>query len=138
MHGACVTSAVAWLAALTLERAAAGQPSPQGREWQVNSYTTGPQSVAAVSSDLLGNVVVVWQSLGSGQGDTSLTSVQAQRYDRLGRSAGAQFQVNAYTTGLQQRPAVGLDASGRFVVVRRPGPGTTPDGPAAFRHSQRG
>ncbi|MEO7794225.1 MAG: hypothetical protein ABIV06_05575 [Thermoanaerobaculia bacterium] len=117
MHYARLTSFVILLAALALARAAAGQPSPQDRERQVNSYTTGAQSLPAVSSDPDGNFVVVWQSLGSGGNDNSLSSIQAQRYDRIGRKTGAQFQVNSYTSNIQIRASVGSDALGNFVVV---------------------
>jgi len=117
MHRQRVASPVVLLAALSLARAAAGQPSAQDRERQVNNYTTGLQSASTVASDLQGNFVVVWHSVGSPFGDSSLLSIQAQRYDRLGRKAGTELQVNSYTTNAQQRPSVGMDAVGNFVVV---------------------
>ena len=110
--------AIAALAAsLLATRASIALPSPQDRERQVNSWTSGVQSLSAAASDPQGNFVVVWQSLGSSGGDTSLVCIQAQRYDRFGRKAGAQLQVNGYTSGNQRLPSVGMDAGGGFVVV---------------------
>lgn len=117
MQSPRVASPVVWLAALSLAHAAAGQLSPQDRERQVNSFVAGLQAAPAVASDVQGNFVVVWHSAGSVAGDSSLLSVQAQCYDRVGRAVGAQFQVNTFTTNAQRRPAVGMDASGNFVVV---------------------
>ena len=117
MRRSRVASPVVLLAAMSLASAAAAQLSPQDRERQVNAFTTGSQSSSAVAADPQGNFVVVWQSVGSVAGDSSLLSIQAQRYDRLGRKVGSQSQVNTYTTNAQQRPSVGLDAGGNWVVV---------------------
>jgi hypothetical protein len=87
---------------------------PQGSEFQVNSYTTGDQLGAAVASDVSGNFVVVWRSRdqdGSGWG------VFGQRFNAAGLPQGSEFQVNSYTTSLQQGPAVSSAANGNFVVA---------------------
>ena len=60
---------------------------------------------------------MVWASDGSSGGDTSLTSIQGQRYEASGAALGGQFQVNTYTTNNQRLPAVSLSADGDFVVV---------------------
>ncbi len=91
--------------------------APQGAQFQVNSYTSGGQDVPAIAADAGGNFVVVWESTGSSGGDTSLDSVQAQRYSAAGVPQGSQFQVNGYTTSSQRQPAVASDAAGSFVVV---------------------
>jgi hypothetical protein len=93
------------------------EPAPVGNEFQVNSYTTSTQERAAVAADAQGNFVVVWQSQGSSDTDTSWLSVQAQRFDAHGSPVGGQFQVNSYTTNNQGRPTVAVDAQGNFVVV---------------------
>lgn len=88
----------------------------QGAEFEVSStlyYQTNP-SVAA-SSD--GSFVVVWDSFGSVGSDSSLSSVQGQRYSSTGSAAGAQFQVNTITSGGQSNPAVSADADGDFAVT---------------------
>ena len=90
--------------------------TPQGTEFQVNTYTgTGANpSYPAVAADPSGGFVVVWHSFGQ---DGNNRGVFGQRYDSSGAPQGAEFQVNTYTPGYQQRPAVSADASGRFVVV---------------------
>jgi hypothetical protein len=106
--------ALAFLCALGLPWAASAQPQAAGGEFQINTYTTGTQSSAAVAMDPQGNFVVVWQSPAQ-DGDGS--GVFGQRYDAAGGPVGAEFQVNAFTTGSQSGPAVAMDPQGSFVVV---------------------
>ena len=92
--------------------------TPVGGEFQVNSYTTGDQSYPAVAQDPDGGFVVVWESGGYyGAQDGDRNGVFGQRFDAGGARAGAEFQVNSYTTGFQGSPAVAVDDSGNFVVV---------------------
>lgn len=88
-----------------------------GAQFLVNAYTTGAQTLAAISANAAGDFVVSWQSLGSGGGDVELESVQGQRFASDGAAIGAQFQVNSYTTNGQTYPAVAVDAFGDFVVA---------------------
>ena len=92
-------------------------PGPEGEQFQVNTYTTGYQLSTEAAADSAGGFVVVWASHGSNGTDTSFTSVLAQRFHRSGAGAGGEFQVNAYTTSYQSRPAVAVDGHGKFVVV---------------------
>jgi hypothetical protein len=97
----------------------ASNGTAQGGEFQVNSYTTSQQKVFrvfSVAADTDGDFVVVWDSFGSFGPDTSF-SIQGQRFDSDGSAQGAQFQINAYTTGHQFRPCVAADDDGDFVVV---------------------
>ena len=84
---------------------------------QVNSYTTSNQRLSSVALDADGDFVVVWHSNGSGGSDSSLNSIQGQRYASDGSTVGNEFQVNSYTTSTQRFPSVALDADGDFVVV---------------------
>jgi hypothetical protein len=89
-----------------------------GTELQVNSYTTGNQSLPAVAVDGAGNFTVVWVSNGStGTDDSPSSSIQARRYDASGTPLGGEFQVNTYTTGSQRAPDVAADAGGNVLVV---------------------
>lgn len=99
--------------------------TPQGPQFQVNSYTTSFQYRPALAVNGPGSFVVAWQSYGSGGTDTDW-SVQAQRFDNMGTPLGNQFQVNTYTTNNQFKTDVGLDSEGSFVVVweSRGSPGT--------------
>jgi hypothetical protein len=89
--------------------------SPAGTEFQVNTYTTSPQSDAAVASDGSGNFVVVWHGAGNQDGD--YFGVFGQRFSASGLRQGDEFRVNTYTTSGQYAAAVASDANGNFVVV---------------------
>jgi hypothetical protein len=91
--------------------------TPQGGEFQVNTYTTGIQEFPVVAADSTGNFVVVWASAGGSGSDTDASSIQGQRYNAAGVPMGGEFQVNTYTTGFQVYPAVAADSAGNFVVV---------------------
>jgi hypothetical protein len=93
---------------------AAAQAPPLGAEFQVNTYTTDAQESPSVAVAPSGAFVVVWTSVGQ---DGSGEGVFGQRYDSLGHAAGSEFQVNSFTTGNQRYPSVGMDDSGKFVVV---------------------
>ena len=91
--------------------------SPQGAEFQVNTYTPHSQFRASVAADADGDFVVVWESVGSAGTDTSYRSIHGQRYDSSGSPQGDEFQVNTWTTNYQIRASVAADADGDFVVV---------------------
>jgi hypothetical protein len=91
--------------------------NPQGTEFQVNTYTTSDQGAPTVTSDAQGNFVVAWASQGSSGTDASSFSTQAQRYRANGVALGGQFQVNSYTTSIQDAPDITSDARGNFVVA---------------------
>ena len=88
--------------------------SPQGGEFQVNTYTTGDQSGPIVGVDGTGNFVIVWESNGQ---DGSGWGIFGRRFDAAGTPLGGEFQVNTYTTGDQLYPIVSTNASGSFVVT---------------------
>jgi hypothetical protein len=83
---------------------------PQGPEFQVNTFTTNFQVRPAVAMDAQGGFVVVWV-------DQFRNQIFGRRYDAAGAVQGGEFQVNTYTTGFHQDPAVAMDPQGRFVVV---------------------
>lgn len=93
--------------------------TPVGTEFQVNSFTIGPQggdyASPAVTAAANEGFIVAWGSFaqdGSGRG------VFAQRYDSLGARLGVEFQVNTFTIFEQaQRVAASSDSAGNFVVV---------------------
>jgi hypothetical protein len=88
--------------------------APVGSEFQVNTYTTNRQRYPRVASDSTGNFVVVWESYLQ---DGNFRGVFGQRFASTGAPAGAEFQVNTYTTRNQARPSVASDSTGNFVVV---------------------
>ncbi len=100
--------------------------APTGGELQVNTYTAGNQEYPAISRLAGDGYVVVWQSDGSSGSDDSETSIQGQRYAADGTAAGAEIQVNTYTSEEQRRPAVaGLRGGGFVVAWQNVGSGAT-------------
>jgi hypothetical protein len=91
-----------------------------GTEFRANTYTPARQRFANLAVDADGNFVVVWMSQpesgGVGQ-DGSDAGIFGQRYDATGAKSGTEFQINAYTTDIQARPAVSYKDDGGFVVV---------------------
>lgn len=89
---------------------------PQGPEFQVNTYTTDAQFNPQVAAHADGNFVVVWESRGQ---DGSSYGIFGRRFDGAGVAQGSEFRINTSTIGLQDEPAVGMDADGNFVVAWR-------------------
>ncbi len=117
---------VTWMSALADSDASDGSiqaqrydsaGAPLGGQFQVNTYTTGQQGISSLAVDAQGSLVVVWTSVGSPGSDSSITSIQAQRYSSSGVPVGGQFQVNSYGTGVQTSPAVATDQAGKLIVV---------------------
>jgi len=86
--------------------------TPVGDEFQINTTTEGNQARPSVAMDAGGNFVVAWQGPGLSEED-----IFAQRFDPNGQPLGGEFQVNSFTDGAQEEPAVAMTAGGAFVVV---------------------
>ncbi len=95
----------------------AGDGTPQGAEFQVNTYTTSLQNLPDVAIDDQGEFIVVWQSRGSWGNDQDGYSIQGRRFSATGVPLAAEFQVNGDTTGHQTRPRVAAAPAGDFWVV---------------------
>ena len=93
----------------------AADGSAVGAEFRVNTYTTGDQARPSVAVDAAGDFAVAWTDYSLSDG--SATSIRAQRYSPAGTAVGAEFQVNAYTTGAQVWPQVGMALDGGAFVV---------------------
>jgi hypothetical protein len=102
------------IAVLTLPLSAPAQEIRLGSEFQVNSYTTSAQNYPAVAADGDGDFVVTWLSYGQ---DGSSFGVFGRRFTSAGVPLGGEFHVNSFTSGLQYKPAVAMDADGDFVVA---------------------
>ncbi|MCA9094468.1 MAG: hypothetical protein KDA68_13345, partial [Planctomycetaceae bacterium] len=88
--------------------------TPQGGEFQVNTFTADNQGDPAIAMNASGNFIIAWESHnqeGLGYG------VYAQRYNALGTLQGGELHVNTYSTGDQLYPAVGMDADGDFTIA---------------------
>lgn len=94
----------------------AANGTPQGAQFQVNTYTTEPQRFTSVAAQPNGDFVIAWVSDTSPGTDTSYRSIQGRRFVASGTPIGDQFQVNTYTTETQNFPAVAANDQG-FVVA---------------------
>jgi hypothetical protein len=90
----------------------------QGGEFQINSYTTGNQSLASFAVARNGDFVVAWRSYGQ---DGDNFGVFGRRFTSSGLP-GTEFQVNTYTTNIQQNQSIAGRPNGDFVVVWQSGP----------------
>jgi hypothetical protein len=97
--------------------ARAQAPVPIGPEIEVDPSHQFIVRRPSVAADGSGRFVVVWDSQNNDDGN--LSGVFGQRFDASGARLGAEFQVNAYTTGYQRDGRVASDAAGGFVVVGR-------------------
>jgi hypothetical protein len=107
--------------------------TPQGPDFQVDNVTSGRPQDPAVAMDAAGIFVVVWPStFDYGEFSEEGSGIQARRYDASGNPQGGQFQVNTYTTGVQDRPQVAASAAGDFIVVWESGgsAGSDTNGPS--------
>jgi len=86
--------------------------APLGAEFQVSAYTTGFQFLGKVASDAAGNFVVAWHDLQNGEYE-----IRARRFNSSGVPQGGNIDVNTYTTGRQDFPAVAMSSTGNFVAV---------------------
>ncbi len=89
----------------------AGTPSAEA---VINEFTTEAQRDARLAELSGGGFVVVWESYG-GDGDDE--GIRGRLLGANGQPSGAEFGVNAYTTGVQGDPDVAASADGSFVVV---------------------
>jgi len=93
-----------------------------GAEFQVNTYTTGPEVHPSVASDSSGRFVVVWERRFQDMVSSHPLGIYGQRFDSSGSPLGGEFRVNSYTTfpptgSSRTEVKVGSDAAGNFVVV---------------------
>ena len=102
-----------------------GAGAPSGPEFQVNTYTTGPQSDPSVAVDGAGRFTVAWGSGFYGtyypSQDGSALGAFVQRFDANGAPLGPEFRANTYTPGPQYLSGVAAHADGSFVVVWQSG-----------------
>ena len=89
--------------------------APIGGEARVNTSTPGSQAFPDVAADAAGNALVVWGSPGGG-GGVGL-GIFGQRVSATAAPVGTEFQINTTTSGIPQRPAVAVSASGAALVV---------------------
>ncbi|MEE9371314.1 MAG: hypothetical protein V3W45_07595 [Sedimentisphaerales bacterium] len=93
-------------------RFAADGSSIDANEFEINTIEAGNQKEPSVAMDKVGNFVVVWHGPGANEED-----IFAQRFDANGLPLGDELTINSYTDNRQLCPRVGMNGTGRFVVV---------------------
>ncbi len=90
-----------------------GSGAKVGGELQINSYTTGSQSIPALGRGGNGDMVVIWtQSLVVNESD-----VFGQLLSPTGTKVGDEFQANTFTTARQGFVAAAMDDAGNFITT---------------------
>ncbi len=95
--------------------------SPQGPPFQVNAYTTAEVLEPGVCCSATGDFVVAWTEMHN----SADADVFARRYASNGSARGTEFQVNAYTQGIQtqsygiepENQAICCDQAGNFTIA---------------------
>lgn len=82
-----------------------------GGEFQVNVHTTGVQQSGLVARFADGSFIVTWG------GNLLGSDAFARRFDSNGAPLSGEFQVSAYTTGVQIPAAIGIDGGGKVVIM---------------------
>jgi hypothetical protein len=113
-RGGASVAAVLALALLAASPAPAQAPIKQGDEFRVNAFTSNNQYNPAISASASGDFVVTWTDNGH---DGYLRGIFGQRFSSSGMRVGTDFQVNTYTTQIQQESSVAAENNGDFVVV---------------------
>lgn len=85
-----------------------------GNEFKINTYTSGDQSQASITSLAEGGFVVAWYSYAQ---DGSDFGVYAQRYNSNGEAVGKEFQLNTYTNSAQAIPSIAGLNDGGFIAT---------------------
>ncbi len=118
----------------------AGDGTPQGGDFQVNSYTTFDQFRPAIASDGNGNFVVAWndrRTYGSYPFSYTDTEISGRVITADGMTAG-DFLVNSYRLWADQTsPAVAASGSDFFVVWNSWQDGTTWENTSNSIYGQR-
>ncbi|MBN1803927.1 MAG: hypothetical protein JW837_01630 [Sedimentisphaerales bacterium] len=89
--------------------------NPIGREFQINSTSTGNQKEPSVAMNADGSFVVAWQ--GTGANDEDEEDIFARLYNPNGIPVYNEFHINTNTADKQLCPAVAMSNDGGFVIV---------------------
>jgi hypothetical protein len=88
--------------------------SPLGTEFQVNTYTSGPQTRPDVTINATGEFVVIWQSSGEDGGGYGIF---ARSYKPDGTPETPEVQINQFISGHQVSPNIAAVDERTYVIV---------------------
>jgi hypothetical protein len=105
------------LLVLLAELLIAGNITPVGPEFQVNTSMYWSQYNPAIASDNNGNFVITWTGLDIETPGSESSGVFAQRFSSTGQRLGGEFRVNTTISGHQEHSRIAMDQAGNFVVT---------------------
>ena len=108
-----VPSALFLFAFSALAGSATGDELLASGEFQVNTYTSGPQAYPSVAIGSNGDFLIAWE----GEGTTDASGAWGRRFDADGTPLAGEFRINTATASYQWFPAVSSDDQGNFVVT---------------------
>jgi len=88
--------------------------TPTGPQFQVNVVNAGNQDKPTVAMNAAGAFVIIWATDNQ---DGDRRGVFGRLYAATGAPAGGEFLVNTVTRDSQDRPSVGMNDAGGFVVA---------------------
>lgn len=88
---------------------------PLSAQFQINVTPAGNQGNPAIAMNASGRFVVVWE--GPDSTGPATTGIFGSLRAANGTAIVAEFPVNTTLTGTQQRPAVAMQADGRFLIA---------------------
>lgn len=112
--GAIIPLSLAWTIV-------AEEPVPLGPSFDISEDRERVKDRPRMTALDGGRFVVVWEEDTPSAVEDEV-GLQGRLFDSTGSPEGPAFQVNAYTTGSQQEPAVAAWPDGRFVVAYSSGP----------------
>ena len=86
-------------------------------EFQANSYTSNNQYTPAIAAEADGDFTVVWQSRNQEGASVDGLGIFGRRFTSSGVGQAIEFMVNTYTIQAQDKPQIGADDNGDFVVT---------------------
>lgn len=102
------------LSCVRLEGRDAPAVFPVGPEFRVNDVVNSTAAMPAIAVAANGDFTVAWHAENV---DGDELAVMARRYSSTGAALSGDFQVNTYTNGAQQNPAIASDAAGNVTIV---------------------
>ena len=100
-----------------LARRFAGDGTPLGAPFLVNTLGAGEQGEPVVAIDEAGNFVIAWESESSLGSDASGLNIQVRRFSSDGTAFGPEVQANTYIQMDQRRPSLAMTPTGEFAVA---------------------
>ena len=86
-------------------------------EFQANSYTSNNQYTPAIAAEADGDFTVVWHSRNQEGASVDGLGIFGRRFTSSGVGQAIEFMVNTYTIQAQDKPQIGADDNGDFVVT---------------------